>query len=81
MGAKLDERRFSAKEAREIADGSEIVLARIYKVIRDSAEEGTVKLEWAAADLSEACKATIVGDLRASGYSVEATDCSFVISW
>ena len=81
MGKRLDDRRLSAKEAAEIADKSEIMLARIYKVIREEAEEGRVRLNWSTEYLSKKCLANIIKDLEDDGYTVSSENHELVIQW
>jgi hypothetical protein len=81
MGKRLDDRRLSAKEAAEIADKSEIMLARIYKIIREEAEEGRVRLNWGTEYLSKKCLANIIKDLEDNGYTVSSENHELVIQW
>jgi len=81
MGKKLEDRRISAKEAKEIANNSEIMLTRIYKVIRDEAAEGRVRLDWNTEYLSSKCKDNIVDALKNDGYSIETSDDTLIIKW
>lgn len=81
MGKKLEDRRISAKDAKKLADSSEVMLTRIYKVIREEAEEGRVRLDWNTDYLSSKCKDSIVDALRNDGYSIETSDDTLIIKW
>lgn len=81
MGKKLEDRRISAKEAKEIADNSEVMLTRIYKIIREEAEEGRVRLDWGVNFLSKKCLEHIIKDLKDNGYTVLNENHELIIQW
>ncbi len=81
MGKKLEDRRISAKEAKEIADNSKVILARIYKVIRDEAEEGRIRIDWSTDFLSKKCLNNITEILKADGFIVTHENHVLTIQW
>ena len=64
----------TAAEARALADGAEVLIARIGKCIKDCAKEGTTKFSYSAYNASEAAVGKAVMALRGAGYSVTVSN-------
>lgn len=68
----MEFKKISAKEARKMADSSDVSLKRIYKFIDEAAKENTTSLLFDLTDPSEKAVEDIIKDLNHSGYSVES---------
>ena len=70
----MDENNFlTAEEARAIADSSQLVKKRIYKLIKEAANEGSVAVQYTIENASGALVQAIAKDLRSRGYKVDIT--------
>jgi len=78
---KLAKRKITAKEAKEIANSSTRMLSQIYKIIRDEAAEGRVRLNWCVEYLSKKCKENITKALREDGFVVSDENNTLTIQW
>ena len=78
---KLAKRKITAKEAKEFADSSTKVLSQIYKVIRDEAEDGRIRLDWSTDYLSKKCLENIINTLKADGFMVTHENHMLTIQW
>lgn len=79
--SKLDKKRLSAKDARQIADTTTVPFVHVYKCIRDAATEGMSKLQWEVEGWSKACKQRLLDELKLDGYQVSNHSKYIVISW
>ena len=70
----MDENNFlTAEEARAIADSSQLVKKRIYKLIKEVANAGSVAVQYDIENASGALVQAIAKDLRSRGYKVDIT--------
>jgi len=65
------EKKLNATEARAITDSSDIILARIYKLIKDAAKEGATRFVYDIPYGSPAGVQIIEKDLVQQGYQVK----------
>ena len=78
---KFEKRRLNAVEAKNLADTSLVQLNHLYKVIRDRALEGYVRLEWDCDYLSDVCKDNLLKTLKDDGFEILLQKKTIIIKW
>ena len=74
MEKNRNDKRFTAKEARELMNESNVTMTRIYKEIKEYAKENQDKLTWEAYELNSDVRDKITNQLNEDGYRVSYDD-------
>lgn len=78
----MEEKKFlSAKEARELSDKSPILLKRLGKFIKESAEEGMTSCYFSVCNVSSRKIEAIKAELEKKGYNVNLEDDLLIVEW